>query len=55
MEFKEKHFKIFEKEYEDQFGDYRKENEEEKETFINKKISNIPIHQLLKQLKLFDL
>ena len=31
MEYKNKHFKIFEKEYEDQFDDYRDENVEEKE------------------------
>ena len=55
MNYKNEHFKIFEKEYENQFDDYRKENIEEKETFINENISNLPIHQLLKQLKLIDL
>ena len=55
MDYKNKHFKVFEKEYEDQFGDYRNENEEEKETFINKKLCNLPIHHLLKQINLFDL
>ena len=38
MDYKKELFKIFEEEYEDQFGDYRNENEEEKETFNNKKI-----------------
>ena len=31
MNFKNKHFKIFEKEYENQFHDYRDEDAEEKE------------------------
>ena len=30
MEYKNKHFKIFEKEYESQFDEYRLENEKEK-------------------------
>ena len=51
MKYKIKHFEIFEKEYEDQFIDYRKENIEEKEKFINEKLSNLPIHLLIKQLK----
>ena len=38
MEYKNNHFKIFEKEYESQFDDYRDENVEEKELYINKKI-----------------
>ena len=38
MDYKNKHFEIFEKEYEDQTGEYRNENEEEKETFINTKL-----------------
>ena len=52
MKYKNEHFKIFEKEYEDQFDDYRKEKEEEKEKFINEKLSQLPIHHLLKQLPL---
>ena len=55
MDYKNKHFKVFEKGYENQFDEYRNEILEEKETFINEKLSNLPIHQLLKQLKLFDL
>ena len=55
MEYKNKHFKIFEKEYEDQFDDYRDENIEEKEKYINEKLSQFPIHQLIKQLKLVEL
>ena len=37
MNYKNKHFKIFEKEYEDQFDDYRKEKVDEKEKYINEK------------------
>ena len=55
MNYKNEHFKIFEKEYEDQFDDYRKENVDEKETYINEKLSQPPIHQLLQQLPLCDL
>ena len=51
MNFNDKQFKIFEKEYEDQFNDYRDEELEEKEKFINKKLSQLPIHQLTKQIK----
>ena len=55
MNYKNEHFKIFEKEYEDQFDDYRKENVDEKENYINEKLSQLPIHQLLQQLPLCDL
>ena len=50
MKYKIEHFKIFEKDYESHFDDYRNENEEEKENFINEKLSQFPIHQILKQL-----
>ena len=55
MNYKNEHFKIFEKEYEDQFDDHRKENVDEKEKYINEKLTQLPIHQLLKQLQLIDL
>ena len=55
MEYKNKHFKIFKKEYEHQFSDYRKENIAEKEKDINEKLSDLPIHQLIKHLKLIEL
>ena len=35
MEYENKHFKIFEKKYEDQFNGYRDENVENKEKYIN--------------------
>ena len=55
MNYKNKHFENFEKEYENQFKDYTDEDVEEKEKFINEKLSEIPIHQLIKLLKIFEL
>ena len=55
MNYKNEHLKIFEKEYESQFDDYRNENLDEEEKYINDKLSQLPIHQLLKQLQLNDL
>ena len=55
MNYENKHFKIIEKEYESKFEDYRDIDEEEKEKYINEKLSKLPIHQLIKQLKLDEL
>ena len=55
MEYKNKHFKIFEKEYEDQFDDYRDENVEEKEKYINKKLSELRLHKIIKRIELIHL
>ena len=55
MEYKNKHFKIFEREYESQFNDYRDEDIEEKEKYINEKLGQIPIHRLITQIKLDEL
>ena len=55
LNYKKKLFQIFEKEYENQFNDYRDEDEEEKETYINEKLSQLPIHQLKKQKKVDEL
>ena len=52
MEYKNKHFKIFEKEYGSQFNDYRDENEEEKEKHINEKLSNLRLHKLIQRIEL---
>ena len=54
MEYKNNFLKIFE-EYETKFNDYRDEDEEEKENFINEKLSKLPIHHLIKQIKVDDL
>ena len=55
MEYKNKHFKIFKKEYEDQYNDYRHENVEEKEIYINDKLSNLRLHKLIKRKELVHL
>ena len=55
MEHKNKHFKIFEKEYENQFNDYRDENEEEKQKYINEKLSSLRLHKLIKRKELVHL
>ena len=55
MEYKNKHFKIFEKEYEKQFNDYRDENVQEKEEYINEKLSNLRLHKVLKRIELIHL
>ena len=55
MKYKNEHFEIFKKEYENQFSDYRNEIVEEKEKYINEKLSDIPIHQLKIQLEIIEL
>ena len=55
MEYKNKHFKIFEKEYEGQFNDYRDENVEEKEKYINEKLSNLRLDKIIKRIELIQL
>ena len=55
MEHKNKHFKIFEKEYEDQFNDYRDEDIEEKENYTNEKLSNLRLHKIIKRIELIHL
>ena len=55
LNYKNGHFTIFEKEYENQFNVYRDDNVEEIENYINEKLSQLPIHQLIKQIKLDEL
>ena len=55
LRYKKKYFDIYEKEYESQFNDYRDEDEDEKEKYINEKLGNLRIHKLLKQIELFHL
>ena len=55
MNYKNKHLKIFEKEYEKQFNYYRDKNVEEKQKYINEKLSEFPIHQLIRRLKINEL
>ena len=55
LKYKKKYYDIYKKEYESQFNDYRLENEEDKEKFINEKLSQLRIHKLLKQIELTHL
>ena len=55
MEYKNKQFKFFEKEYESQFNEYRDENVEEKEKYINEKLGNLRLHKIKKRIELIHL
>ena len=52
MEYKNIDFHIFEKEYEDRFNDYRDENVEDREKYINEKLSNLRLHKIIKRIEL---
>ena len=52
LEPKSKYLKSYEKEYESKFNDFRDEDVVEKENIIIKKLGQLAIHQLKKQLKL---
>ena len=53
--YKNKHFKIIEKEHEKQFDYYRDADVDEKEEYIIRTLSQLPSHQLIKQIKLVEL
>ena len=55
LRYEKKHYEIFKKEYEDQFNDYRNENEEDKENYVNKKLGDLRLHKLIKQRELIHL
>ena len=55
LKYKKKHYDIFEKEYEAQFDDYRDENEEDKEKYINKKLGDLTLHKLIQKIELVHL
>ena len=55
MNYKNEQYKTFDREYESNFSDYRDENVEEKEIYIKKKLGELPIHQLIRQLKIIEL
>ena len=55
MEYGNKHIKIFEREYANQFNDYRVENVEEIEKYINEKISNPRLHKIINRVELIHL
>ena len=44
LSYKNKHFKIYEKEYENQYNDYRDEDVEERKNKINEKLRKFRIH-----------
>ena len=52
LEYKDKHFKNFQKEYEIQYNEYRDEDIEEKEILFEGNLGELPIHQSNKQKKL---
>ena len=52
LQYKNKYLKTCGKEYESNFNNYRDEDVEEKENYINEILSQLPIHQLIKQIKL---
>ena len=55
VNYKNKHHKFLEKEYESNFSDYTDENVKEKENYINEKLKELPIHQLISQMKIIEL
>ena len=55
LRYKKKYYDIYEKEYENQFNDYRDEDLDEKEKYINEKLGNLKIHKLSKQIELVHL
>ena len=50
MKYKNDHSKIVKEEYKSKFDDYRDIDEEQMNNHINRKLGELPIHQLLKQL-----
>ena len=55
LKYKKKVYDIFKKEYENQFNDYRYENEEDREKYINKKLGEFTIHKLIQKIELTHL
>ena len=53
--YKNKHLESFEKENESKFNEYRIIDVDEMQNYINSQKSDLPVHQLLKQIKLIDL
>ena len=52
LKYKSKHFILFDKQYECRINDYRDEDVEEKENYINERLSQLPIHQIIKTNKI---
>ena len=51
---KNKPFEFFDRNYDCNFNDYSYIDEENKEKYVNEKIIKLPIHQLMKQIYLFE-
>ena len=55
LRYKKKYYDIYNIEYENQFKNYRDEDEDEKEKYIDEKLGELRLHKLLKQIKLIHL
>ena len=55
LRYKKKHYELFEKEYESKFDDYRDEDVDEKEKYINEKLGNLRLHKLIQRIELIHL
>ena len=55
LKYKKKHYEMFEKEYENNFDDYRNEDADEKEKYINEKLSNLRLQKLIQRIELTHL
>ena len=55
LNYKIKHFKIVEKDYEIQINDYRDEDVDPKLKYINEKLSNLSLHRIIKRIELTHL
>ena len=55
MNYKNKHFKILEEENESECQNYREKDVKERGSYINEKLSQLPIRQILKQIKLDEI
>ena len=54
MNYKNNQLKVIKEKFESQFQHFRKINQEGFENYINKKLGELPIHQLLQQCSLPD-
>ena len=55
LKYKKKHYEIFKREYEDQFDDYRDEDEDGKQKYVNENLGNLRLHKLLQKIELTHL
>ena len=55
LKYKKKQYKMFEKEYEIKFDDYRNEDVDEKEKYVDEKLGNLRLHKLIQRIELIHL